>query len=439
LTPTPGLLRRDFLKQIAIGSGSFGTYIMPRIARAVETSKARSCIYILLQGGLSPYESFDPKPDAPAEYRGEFKHANTSVPGVIFSEHIPLLSQRLKNRFSIVRSAYHPSPSHNEALHMVLTGWPCPDASVEKKNRNENPGIGSVIAKLRAPNKPGLPAYVCIPHSGQLGSRVHYASASYLGSRYEPLDSGMVPESATELYKLPSDLGPNPAIPRGRLRDRIALRNQISASEDEYLKQAYEMLNLDSAAQAFDLNREPLAMRQRYGANGMGQQALLSRRLVEAGVPFTLVNFSLNQVKGQDWDTHEQNFKLMKNDLLPPMDRAVSVLLDDLSERGLLDSTLVVVSGEFGRTPKINPNAGRDHWPNVFSVLMAGGGIKPGIVLGSSTQNGAEVRTRPVHMYEILATIYQQLGVSTDAIFHDLSNRPMPVLSKPMRAVEELL
>ncbi|NBS91412.1 DUF1501 domain-containing protein, partial [bacterium] len=121
MIPTPSLLRRDFLKQIAIGSGSFGTYIMPRIARAVETSKAHSCIYILLQGGLSPYESFDPKPEAPAEYRGEFKHASTSVPGVIFSEHIPLLSQRLKNRFSIVRSAYHPSPSHNEALHMVLT------------------------------------------------------------------------------------------------------------------------------------------------------------------------------------------------------------------------------------------------------------------------------------------------------------------------------
>jgi uncharacterized protein (DUF1501 family) len=170
----------------------------------------------------------------------------------------------------------------------------------------------------------------------------------------------------------------------------------------------------------------------------MGQEAILARRLTAAGVPFTLVNFALDQIKGQDWDTHEDNFELMKNKLLPPMDRAVSTLLDDLHERGLLDTTLVAILSEFGRTPRINRNAGRDHWPNVFSVMLTGGGIKPGIVLGSSTRDGDLPRDRPVHIYDVLATIYHQLGIRTDAVYRDAAGRPLMILPEG-RAIPELI
>lgn len=423
------------------GGGVAGAMLWPSLlqARVVNpNAPARQAIVIYLQGGLSHYESFDPKPLAPSDYRGEFQSIATSLPGVHFSEHMPRLAARA-HMFNVVRSAYVDSPSHPVAIHMTLTGWDLPGASVAGKNRNAtSPSIGSVAARALGPRRPDLPAYVTIPHAGQLGARVHYASAGLLGPTCEPVDSGMLPATADQRYAAPRDFRLQPQLTLDRLQDRLKLLQNLQPFSPgnkaegigAFRRQATEILLSDTAGRAFDLNQEPLASRERYGNHLWGQQTVLARRLAEAGVPFTLVNYTLNQVKGQDWDTHVDNFGSMKNTLLPPMDLAVSTLLDDLQERGLLDTTLVAMFGEFGRTPRINADAGRDHWDKVFSVMLAGGGLQAGVVVGSSTRAGDVPLDRPIHFNDVLATIYRQLGVSTTELLHDSLGRPVPVLAK---------
>ena len=409
-----------------------------RDAGATGSAPAQAAIVIYLQGGLSHYESFDPKPQAPSAYRGEFDPIATSVPGTQFSEHMPLLSARA-HQMNVLRSVYVDSPSHPVAIHMTLTGWDMPGADVSGKNRNTtHPSIGSWVARLRGENRPGLPPYVAIPHDGQLGVRVRYATAGLLGAAYEPVFSGLPPETAAGRYEPPRDLRLDPTLNTSRLGDRFTLLRALEnrptwardlASLDSYHRQAYEMLAADAAGSAFDLSREPVPLRERYGDHLWGQQMILARRLAESGVPFTLVNLTLNQVHGQDWDTHVNNFGLMRDKLLPPMDRAVSTLLDDLEDRGLLDTTLVAIFGEFGRTPQINAQGGRDHWEKVCSVMLTGGGLKRGMVLGSSTRAGDLPLDRPIRFNDVLATIYHQLGVPTHEEFYDKLNRPFPVLA----------
>ena len=355
-----------------------------------------------------------------------------------YSEHLPLLSARA-HKLNVLRSVYVDSPSHPVAIHMTLTGWDMPGADVAGKNRNStHPSIGSWVARLRGENRPGLPPYVAIPHDGQLGVRVRYATAGLLGAAYEPVFSGLPPETAAGRYEPPRDLRLDSSLNTSRLGDRFSLLRALEnrpawardlASLDSYHRQAYEMLAADAAGSAFDLGREPLPMRERYGDHLWGQQTILARRLAESGVPFTLVNLTLNQVHGQDWDTHVNNFGPMRDTVLPPMDRAVSTLLDDLDERGLLDTTLVAIFGEFGRTPQINAQGGRDHWEKVCSVILTGGGLKRGMVLGSSTRAGDLPLDRPIHFNDVLATIYHQLGVPLHEEFYDKLNRTFPVLA----------
>lgn len=445
--------RRQWLRG---GGATAAALLVPQVLQAREAaqqagdrkpSPARSAIVIYLQGGLSHYESFDPKPLAPSAYRGEFQPISTSVPGTQFCEHLPLLSARA-HKFNVLRSVYVDSPSHPVAIHMTLTGWDMPGADVAGKNRNvTHPSIGSWVARLRGENRSGVPPYVAIPHDGQLGYRVRYATSGLLGSEYEPIFSGLPPDNAAGMYDPPRDLRLQETINAERLEQRMSLLQALGnrptwtrevKSLDAYHQQAYEMLAADAAGAAFDLSREPLAMRQKYGDHLWGQQTILARRLAESGVPFTLVNFTLTQHHGQDWDTHVDNFGLMRNTLLPPTDLAVSTLIDDLEARGLLDTTLVAMFGEFGRTPQINANAGRDHWSNVCSVMMTGGGLKRGMVLGSSTRAGDLPLDRPIHFNDVLATIYHQLGVPTDQVFYDRLNRPIPVLSRG-QPIRELL
>lgn len=429
-----------------------GAMLWPDLLRAREAATAdadapaKRVIIIYLQGGLSHYESFDPKPEAKLAYRGDFGHIPTSIPGVHFSEHLPLLAKRA-HWFNLIRSAYVNSPSHPVAIHQTLTGWDLPDASVERKNRNaDHPSVGSIIARACGSRAPLLPHYVTVPHSGQLGRRVHYASAGPLGSSFEPLDSGIPPTQAGETFSGPPDLTRQLGFSARRLEDRLTLLRgfdgKASWSEleglDRYHQHALDLLSDGAAGRAFDLGREPLRQRERYGNHLWGQQTVLARRLAEAGVPFTLVNYTLTQDHGQDWDTHVDNFGQLKNVLLPPMDLAVSALLDDLEERGMLSSTLVAMFGEFGRTPAINANAGRDHWEKVFSVVLAGGGLKSGVVLGSSTKDGDLPKDRPVPFNDVLATIYHQMGVPTDTVFHDRLGRPNPVLAAG-RPIPELI
>jgi hypothetical protein len=445
------LHRRQWLRA---GGGAAASLVVPRVLEARDApgaekrpAPARSAIVIYLQGGLSHYESFDPKPDAPSAYRGEFAPIATRLPGIHFSEHLPLLAARA-DKFNVLRSVYVDSPSHPVAIHMTLTGWDMPGADVAGKNRNvTNPSIGSWVARLRPGNDRRLPPYVAIPHDGQLGVRVRYATSGLLGSAYEPLFAGLPPERADRKYEPPRDLRLTRGLDQARLHRRLALLDAVDGrkrwapaidSLDQYHRQAFEMLAGDAAGAAFDLDREKPADRLRYGDHLWGQQTILARRLSEAGVPFTLVNLTLNQEHGQDWDTHVDNFGLMRNTLLPPMERAVSALLDDLEARGLLDTTLVAMFGEFGRTPKINAQGGRDHWAEVCSVMMAGGGLKRGVVVGASTRAGDLPLDRPIHFNDVLATIYHQLGVPTDQVVYDALGRPFPVLAHG-RPIRELL
>jgi hypothetical protein len=427
------LTRRRWLK---LGGAFVSSLLLPRLLRAREgqpdSAPARQAIIIYLQGGLSHYESFDPKPNAPATWRGEFGSIATTLPGVWFSEHLPRLARRA-HKFNVIRSVHVDSPSHNSSIHQTLTGWPYLNANTEDKTRNNvHPAIGSIVARSCGPRVPGLPGFVAVPHSGQLGIRVHYASAGLLGPAHEPVDSGLPPEGAAQAFSGPPSLSLHPSLTREQLGERLALRETFDPRSGEdfgrNFRQAQDILFRGEAARAFDLGREARQMRERYGNHLWGQQTLLARRLAEAGVPFTLVNYTLNQATGQDWDTHVDNFNVLKNRLLPPMDLAVSTLLDDLESRGLLDSTLVAMFGEFGRTPIINRDAGRDHWHNVFSVMLAGGGLRSGVVLGSSTRGGDLPLDRPTHFSDVVATIYHQLGVPTNEMLRDPLNRPIPVL-----------
>jgi hypothetical protein len=440
---------RSFAQQtrrqwLASGGGLAAAMIMPPLLRgrelagAAKAAPAKAAIVIYLQGGLSHYESFDPKPNAPTAYRGEFNPISTSVPGTHFAEHLPLLAARA-HRFNVLRSVYVDSPSHPVAIHQTLTGWDLPGADVAGKNRNTtHPSLGAWVSRLRPENRRDLPPYVAIPHDAQLGTRVRYATAGLLGAQHEAVCAGLPPDSAQGNYDPPRDLRLQAALTSTRLDQRLSLLGSLQnpqawsqplPSSAVYHRQALEMLTGDAAGQAFDLNRESVRSREQYGSHLWGQQTILARRLVEAGVPFTLVNYTLTQHHGQDWDTHVDNFGAMKNTLLPPMDRAVSTLLDDLESRGMLETTLVAVFGEFGRTPQINAQGGRDHWHNVCSVMLAGGGLKSGMVVGSSTKAGDLPLDRPIPFNDVLATIYHQLGIPNDALFHDQLQRPIPVLA----------
>ena len=427
------LTRRQWIQ----GGGALaGAMMWPGLlkARANKDAPAKQVIVIFLQGGLSHYESFDPKPEAPTAYKSEFGDIPTSVPGVRFAEHLPLLAKRM-HKFNLIRSAFVDSPSHETAIHMTLTGWTLKGANTTTNDINlVHPGMGAVVAKECGGRTPGLPGYVTVPQSGQLGVRVHYGTAGQLGKSFEPMDSGMPSGSLAQPFNGPPNLMLNAGLDTRRLADRLALLrgvdqiSDVAGGLDTYGQRAAEMLTGGKVGGAFDISREPTKVRERYGAHSWGQQALLARRLAEVGVPYTLVNFNLNQSTGQDWDNHTNIFSVMKNKLLPPTDRAISALLDDLEERGLLDTTLVAVYGEFGRTPKINDKGGRDHWNQVCSVMLAGGGLKRGVVVGSSTKAGDVPKDRPTPFNDILATMYRQMGVPVDQVFHDLLGRPFPYL-----------
>ncbi len=431
-----GLNRRLFLS----GSGlALGAFALPEMLRAQAEGKisapAKQVIVIFLQGGLSHLDSWDLKPNAPAEYRGEFQSIATNIPGFQISEHLPRLAQRA-DRYNVIRSAYHGTPSHEAAIHWTLTGYDYPGANTTTKNRNVKPAMGAIVSKTRGPNHVGLPAYVCVPDRGQLGDRVRYAAANYLGIAHDPFESGMPPPNATAHFPTPPNLSLAKGTDLNRLEHRLGLLHDLDqlprtldasgamAGLDEFNRQAVELLAHDATRKAFDMSQESAEIRQRYGNTSFAQRLVLARRLAEAGVNFTLVNFSNNQ----DWDTHNNNFTQLKKTRLPELDQAVSALLDDLEDRGLLDTTLVALFGEFGRTPKINATAGRDHWSNVFSVMLTGGGLKRGQVIGTSSPNGEIPQNRPIHFNEILATMYHQLGVPTDRLFHDPFGRPVPIL-----------
>jgi len=442
-----GLSRRGFL-QGAIGIGAL---ILPRsnsnpLASAGQSKtlrrRAKSVIVLLLEGGMSHLESWDPKPQAPENIRGEFNNIATRNPELRIGQYMPKLAEQA-HLYNVVRSVHSEARNHSPGLHWVLTGWDNPAAGINGQKSNKPPAMGAIVSRQLAENHTdALPGFVSIPNRTQLGGRVAFTGATYLGSSHEAFNAGVIPTSSKGKFSIPAGLVLPSDVSISRLQDRNTLlktfdqinrqaeRSAILEATSEYQQQAFDLLVGQRGRTAFDINRESLKTREMYGNSEMGQGTLLARRLVEAGANYVLVNYS----KNNSWDHHTKIFSKLKT-MQPQMDQAASALLVDLHLRGMLDDTLVVLMGEMGRTPTMSNRAGRDHWPDAYSVMMAGGGLTQGQVLGSTDRLGAYPDHRPVHLTEILATMYYQLGIDPDTILHDLQGRPHRILpeAKPVR------
>jgi hypothetical protein len=405
-------------------------------------------IVLLLEGGISQFESWDPKPEAPPEIRGTFGTIRTTNADLRIGEHLPRLAQQA-HLYSVIRSMQNlGAGNHDHALHRLLTGYDHPTIEPPQDLlRNHFPPQGSVVARQRVGASPrGLPAFVAIPDLLQLGKTRRLLGPGYLGAAYEAFQSGPVPANHSVAYLPPAGLAPVIGLTERRIADRRQLLGSFDRLRRDfahlgptltpYEQAAFELLLGDAARTAFDLNAEGSTVRERYGDSAMGQGALLARRLVEAGVTYVLVNCG----DGNNlWDTHADNFNRLKSELLPPLDRAAAALLQDLEQRGLLDETLVVLLSEFGRTPQINRDAGRDHWTAAYSVMLAGAGIARGRVLGRTTPGGEEPAERPVTHTELLATVYHQLGIDYRENLADAQGRPMSILPAGAAPIHELL
>ena len=401
-----------------------------------------SCIMFFLDGGPSHHETFDPKPEAAENVRGQFGAIGTSVPGLQICDRLPLLAAQAHN-YNVVRSLHHGNNSHAPAEHQMLTGRMGTRGGT-RRAVIETPSFGSITSRLCGPRQAGMPAYVGIPwsfHHEYIGSP--FGASAYLGSRHEPFESGHLPSSTTQKFTVPIlELRDGLSTPRlQRRQGLLSLLDQFRGQDTpapsiqqtrDFTSQGMDLLLQHQVRDAFDLSREKPAIRDRYGPHEWGQGALLARRLVEAGVTFTLIQCGLRQ----DWDTHNTAFPRLEK-LLPQIDRAVSVPLGDLADRGMLEKTMVMVIGEFGRTPKVGQittgnqtdQSGRDHWADCFSALITGGGLKTGQVIGKSDSIGGYPVDRPSHAQDLFATMYHVLGVDTHTIFIDRQNRPIPVLN----------
>ncbi len=386
-----------------------------------EAVRKTSVIFVELAGGPTHFETYDPKPEAPEEYRGPMGTVETCLPGVRFSE-LMVEQARIADRLAIVRSVTHTSSSHGTSAHLTQTGYYLRDP---QKRENDMPCAGSIAAKMRGANEPGLPAFVSIPQAMRFGG------PAYLGKQFSAFRTEADP--AAKDFQV-NNLALVGGLDLGRLDDRRALLtafdNQrrvvdtqgVSDSIDDFTREAYDMVAGGKARAAFEIGAEPDAVRDRYGRNSSGQGMLLARRLVEAGATFVTV-----RVGG--WDDHSQ----IKEQMLkkgPDYDRAMAALVGDLHERGLDREVLVVAMGEFGRTPRVNKSAGRDHWGSVMSVLLAGGGLKMGQIVGSSTDKGETPDDRPYRPENILAMVYRHLGIDPSTTFLDFAGRPRYVLEQ---------
>jgi hypothetical protein len=422
-----GVSRRGFLRVGFLGLAgglSLADHLRLRAAAAArgETAKDTAVILFYMAGGPSHIDTYDLKPDAPDEYRGEFRETLTSVPGIRICQHMPLHARQM-DKMAIVRSVTHSNASHGMATHWMMTGY----ASTVETNDNLNPSCGSVTARLRGANAPRMPAYVCLPDKAACGG------AAYLGVANNPFAPGGDP-NADDFQVRDLRLGPRVSSERfhsrqelfdglGKLR-RKAQEDSPEAGYDRFHREAFDIVTGERCRTAFNLQTEEPRLRDRYGRNTIGQSALLARRLVEAGATFVTLS------TGFSWDTHENNFGVLKDTNLPPFDRAVATLVEDLYQRGMGKKVLVVCYGEFGRTPRINGSAGRDHWPGALSVLFAGGGLKTGQVVGSTDPKGEYPKTRAVSPQDVLATVYHVLGIDYRQVFYDAGSRPIPILNE---------
>jgi hypothetical protein len=451
--------RREVLR--AGGLGLLGLSL-PDLLHAQQASRpdgsfgrAKSCILLFMWGGPSQIDTWDPKPDAPAEYRGEFASIPTNVPGTHVSEHFPLLAKRA-DRLCIVRSMTHDTGDHTPATHYLLTGQP-PPRSVDR--REQWPHMGAVLSRLER-GRSALPPFVSMRPKlpGDVPRFVEDSQgqfAGWLGPLYDPLTIDADPSRPD--YRV-GELTLQPELSVPRLDERRDLLRKLDRTLDAHWpayeaqdanhRRAYELLTAAAGPRgAFNLEEEPAKVRERYGLNAHGQSVLQARRLVERGVPLVTVFWPNDGIKNVSvyWDTHSRNFTDLKTRLMPVADQAFTALLDDLKERGLFDETLVVWTGEMGRTPKVGERTsdagaardGRDHWANCFSSVLAGGGVKGGLVYGKSDRIAAFPEENPVRPADLIATVYHLLGVREDLTLPDMAGRPHFV--RPGQALRPLL
>ena len=433
--------RRNFLKSSTGLTGLTVPSLLSLISKAgTQAPKAKSCIVLYTWGGMSHYESFDPKPDAPSDIRGEFKAIPTATPGIQFCEHLPLLAKHTE-KMAIVRSIHHRHGGHQQGMYVSLTGHD-PEGGIKAKSRKSWPSITSMISKFNEP-RAGTPRAIKLPYSMyDNGTLMAGDYGGWLGSAYDPIimrtPSGEPYQGVTRYTDKALNLELN--IEKHRIQDRSSLLNQLDTQLgqkngtgteydqlDRYRKMAADLLLGSPVHDAYNLEKEDQRVRDMYGDHICGQSLLLARRLVEAGVPVVQALCSAGDLAGgggDNWDTHRNHFPKMKDRLLPVFDRSVSALLTDLEQRGMLDETLVVFLTDFGRTPKINGNGGRDHHPGVYSVALAGGGIRGGQVYGSSDSRGAEPGSNACSPADFHATIYSLLGIDHKAELHDQQGRP---------------
>ena len=434
------LRRREALRLGSVGlvgAGVASTSVQTKGATAGGSfGRAKSLVIVWLTGAASHHDTFDMKLDAPKEIRGEFEPISTSIPGYTICENLPLLAQRM-DRMAVIRSLSHGDNNHLMSTHHVLTGTKQPGGFFDKvASRDDWPDYAGAYEYLRV-NRGGLPSKVGIPSGVNLPTYMQQGPltwpgqhAGFLGPQYDPWQ--IVGDPNKEDFKVDT-LTLADDISVSRLEHRKALLSELnsqqrsleSVAESRRLssdqQEAFSILTSSGLARAFKLDHESDEMRDRYGRNQTGQSLLLARRLVEVGVPVVQVNTG----PAQTWDNHSAIFNTLKDRLLPPLDQGVSALLDDLGTRELLDSTMVMVIGEFGRTPKINGNAGRDHWGPCFFGLFAGAGIHPGQVIGESDKEGAYPLTHAYSPDDVGATVYHALGIDPHTIVHDRLDRPV--------------
>jgi hypothetical protein len=403
---------------------------------------------LFLSGGPSQLDMWDLKPTAPEEIRGTFRPVFTNVPGIQISEHLPR-SARLADKYAILRSVGHPNSNHPAASYWMMVGSAMQRSAPQAvtMSREDRPHPGSALARL-LPARQTLPSFVMVPEAiSPVGPERPGQHAGFLGAAYDPYRVNSDPNLPSYA---PGALNPSRDLTPTRLRSRRSLLDQLvhqakclehtslTGTLDPCYVRAFDLVSSAAAQRAFDITAESEKTRDRYGRHVFGQSVLLARRLVEAGVRLVHVNWVRHDKGkgGQGYDSHRDHLHWAKTELLPPTDAAFAALLEDLSDRGLLEETLVIVTGEFGRTPRFNRQGGRDHWPQCFSVVLAGGGIRGGQVYGSSDRIAAYPTSRPVTPQDLIATLYQCLGVNPHTLIYDQLHRPyMLVEGEPLYAL----
>lgn len=447
------LSRRDLLR---IGPLGLAASLVPGSLAAAPAApatkaKARSVILLWMAGGVTHIDSFDPKPDAPEEVRGTLRAISTAVPGIQFCESLPCLARQAAH-LAVVRSFSHDTNDHFLGQAYVLSG-----RKVTLAQLTSEPNVGSIVARLRG-TRQGFPGYIAVPGTTRPGPPPkNLFTGGWLGQQYAPFSTGGTPTNEDftagvkepdeeqfnqQSLRLPSDVDLSRLAGRRSLREKLDDRLRqldhqgASGAYEAQFQDAYTMLSAPAVRAAFDLAREPAAMRDRYGRTKIGQRCLLARRLVEAGAPFVMVDYGYDPEYGNLWDNHRvpvQNqphiCEIVKCPYhLAGTDQAAATLIEDLHSRGLLDETLVVFLTEFGRTPQINKLGGRDHWGKAGSIFFAGGGVRGGQVVGATDRQAADVTSARVSPWDVAATIYRAIGIDTETMLRDQQGRPMAVL-----------